>query len=86
MKEGGISIIFHTSAGLASNSKVEIPRNSQIYRTESKTKYYSFGVFPTLESRKPILLLAGQSESDSQLWIGRMRAMLHGNINRAGKL
>lgn len=63
---------------MSSTSQVEIPKGSIICRTISKAKDYAFGIYSSINSQRSLLLMAGQSESESQLWMSRMRAMLDG--------
>ncbi|XP_077302866.1 uncharacterized protein LOC143923188 [Arctopsyche grandis] len=74
----GIIVVLHASAGMSSTSQVEIPKGSIICRTISKVKDYAFGIYSSINSQRSLLLMAGQSESESQLWMLRMRAMLDG--------
>ncbi|KAK0175574.1 hypothetical protein PV327_009314 [Microctonus hyperodae] len=57
------------------NNSIKIPADSVICRTESKTKLFAFGIFPAKE-RKPLLLLSGMSESETQRWMANLRQLL----------
>lgn len=77
--EDGIFIILHLSAhGNSSSTQISIPKTSIITRTESKTKKYCFAIYPTLDSRRPLIYLAGNSEKESQQWMSKIRCMLAG--------
>lgn len=52
-----------------------IPFDAIIYRTQSKSKQFAFGIFPSVE-QKPLLYLAGHSEMESQQWIANIRQLL----------
>ncbi|KOX81259.1 hypothetical protein WN51_00167 [Melipona quadrifasciata] len=54
---------------------VVIPSNAVICRTQSRSKQFAFGIFPVKE-RKPLLYLAGNSETESQRWMTNIRQLL----------
>ncbi|XP_043801211.1 uncharacterized protein LOC122719462 isoform X5 [Apis laboriosa] len=62
----------------SSNDKenfIIIPLNAVICRTQSRSKQFAFGIFP-IKERKPLLYLAGNSETESQRWMANIRQLL----------
>lgn len=62
----------------SSNDKenfIIIPLNAIICRTQSRSKQFAFGIFP-IKERKPLLYLAGNSETESQRWMANIRQLL----------
>ncbi|XP_053986894.1 uncharacterized protein LOC128880633 [Hylaeus volcanicus] len=57
------------------DNSVIIPLDAIICRTQSRSKQFAFGIFPTKE-RKPLLYLAGNSETESQRWMANIRQLL----------
>ncbi|XP_043257317.1 uncharacterized protein LOC122400123 [Colletes gigas] len=70
----GISNGGTTSPNGRDNSVI-IPSDAIICRTQSRSKQFAFGIFPVKE-RKPLLYLAGNSETESQRWIANIRQLL----------
>ena len=68
-----------SSSGTASpndhDNSVIVPSDAVICRTQSRSKQFAFGIFPTKE-RKPLLYLAGNSEIESQRWMANIRQLL----------
>lgn len=46
-----------------------------ICRTQSRSKQFAFGIF-SIKERKPLLYLAGNSETESQRWMANIRQLL----------
>ena len=62
----------------SSNDKenfIVIPLDAIICRTQSRSKQFAFGIFP-IKDRKPLLYLAGNSETESQRWMANIRQLL----------
>ncbi|XP_017875539.1 uncharacterized protein LOC108622274 [Ceratina calcarata] len=57
------------------SNSIIIPLDAIICRTQSRSKQFAFGVFPS-KDRKPLLYLAGNSEIDSQRWMANIRQLL----------
>lgn len=68
-----------SSSGTASpndhDNSVTVPSDAIICRTQSRSKQFAFGIFPTKE-RKPLLYLAGNLEIESQRWMANIRQLL----------
>lgn len=62
-------------------TRLRVPANAIICRTESKSKQYAFGIFP-LKERKPVLYLSSNSESESQRWMSKIRQQLRPRLHR----
>ncbi|XP_034191738.2 uncharacterized protein LOC117609464 [Osmia lignaria lignaria] len=56
-------------------NSITIPLDAIIHRTQSRSKQFAFGIFPT-KDRKPLLYLAGNSETESQRWMANIRQLL----------
>ncbi|XP_003707156.2 uncharacterized protein LOC100875247 [Megachile rotundata] len=56
-------------------NSIVIPLDAIICRTQSRSKQFAFGIFPTKE-RKPLLYLAGNSETETQRWMANIRQLL----------
>ncbi|XP_031845900.1 uncharacterized protein LOC116432749 isoform X2 [Nomia melanderi] len=69
-----ISNAINTSPNDKDNSLI-IPSDAIIYRTQSRSKQFAFGIFPTKE-RKPLIYFAGNSETESQRWMANIRQLL----------
>lgn len=74
--EDGIELKLKSSEDGGVLSCLQVPRSATLCRTDSKTKQFAFGVFNLRKTKKPILFLAGNSESDSQDWMFIIRRML----------
>lgn len=62
---------------LTANQKGEsiiIPLDACLYRTRSRSKEFAFGIFIT--EKKPLIYLAGNSETESQRWMSDIRKLL----------
>lgn len=57
------------------DNSIIIPLDAIICRTQSRSKQFAFGIFPSKE-RKPLLYLAGNSEIDTQRWMANIRQLL----------
>ncbi|CAK9801292.1 hypothetical protein ANTPLA_LOCUS2754 [Anthophora plagiata] len=57
------------------DSSMIIPFDALICRTQSRSKQFAFGIFP-IKERKPLLYLAGNSETESQRWMANIRQLL----------
>ncbi|XP_065217640.1 uncharacterized protein LOC135843621 isoform X2 [Planococcus citri] len=56
---------------------IAIPEDATLCRTESRSKFYSFGIFQSTKSHKEAYLyLSGESETDSQKWMSNIRRLL----------
>ncbi|XP_035741146.1 uncharacterized protein LOC118449974 isoform X2 [Vespa mandarinia] len=67
-----------SSGGISQNEKdnsIVIPYDAIVYRTQSKSKQFAFGIFLNKE-RKPLLYLSGNSETETQRWMSNIRQLL----------
>ncbi|KAK2576933.1 hypothetical protein KPH14_005551 [Odynerus spinipes] len=67
-----------SSGGVSQNEKdnsIIVPYDAIIYRTQSKSKQFAFGIFLNKE-RKPMLYLSGNSETETQRWMSNIRQLL----------
>ncbi|XP_033336617.2 uncharacterized protein LOC117226429 [Megalopta genalis] len=63
------------------DSSLIIPSDIIICRTQSRSKQFAFGIFPTKE-RKPLIYFAGTSETESQRWMANIRQLLRPRKNQ----
>ncbi|KAF3425469.1 hypothetical protein E2986_03486 [Frieseomelitta varia] len=66
----------------SSNDKenfIVIPSDVVVCRAQSRSKQFAFGIFP-IKERKPLLYLAGNSETESQRWMTNIRQLLKPRI------
>lgn len=56
------------------DTSIIIPLDATIYRTQSRSKQFAFVI--TANERKPLLYLAGHSETESQRWMANIRQLL----------
>lgn len=80
----GLGIKVQLDYGIGSNTTVSpndqdnsviVPLDAILCRTQSRSKQFAFGIFPTKE-RKPLIYLAGNSEIESQGWMAKIRQLL----------
>ncbi|XP_043501692.1 uncharacterized protein LOC122523842 [Polistes fuscatus] len=67
-----------SSGGISQNEKdnsIIVPYDAIVYRTQSKSKQFAFGIFLNKE-RKPLLYLSGCSETETQRWMSNIRQLL----------
>lgn len=67
-----------SSGGISQNEKdnsIVVPYDAIVYRTQSKSKQFAFGIFLNKE-RKPLLYLSGNSETETQRWMSNIRQLL----------
>lgn len=72
--ENGAKLVLKTSPEGAIINSVTLPRSSILYRIESRSKNFAFGIFGA--NQKPVLFLSGNCESDTQRWMLLIRKML----------
>uniref|UniRef100_A0A8D8MA91 PH domain-containing protein n=1 Tax=Cacopsylla melanoneura TaxID=428564 RepID=A0A8D8MA91_9HEMI len=69
--------------------QIQIPQDTVICRTESRSKPHAFGIFQYLDSKKSSrrasVYLAGHSETETQKWIGIMRDILRPPIHQVAE-
>ncbi|XP_076292554.1 uncharacterized protein LOC143214895 [Lasioglossum baleicum] len=63
------------------DSSLIIPSDVIICRTQSRSKQFAFGVFPSKE-RKPLIYFAGTSETETQRWMANIRELLRPRKNQ----
>ncbi|XP_078034746.1 uncharacterized protein LOC144468854 [Augochlora pura] len=81
-----IQLDYNISQGIdtLSNDKdnsLTTPSDIIICRTQSRSKQFAFGIFPTKE-RKPLIYFAGTSETESQRWMANIRQLLRPRKNQ----
>ncbi|KZC05695.1 hypothetical protein WN55_04635 [Dufourea novaeangliae] len=81
-----VQLDYNISSGVTmspndKDSSLIIPLDAIICRTQSRSKQFAFGIFPTKE-RKPLIYFAGTSETESQRWMANIRQLLRPRRNR----
>ncbi|XP_026677990.1 uncharacterized protein LOC103507287 isoform X3 [Diaphorina citri] len=69
--------------------QIQVPHDTVICRTESRSKPYAFGIFQYSDSkrssRRASVYLAGHSETETQKWMGSMRDILRPPIHQVAE-